>query len=273
MIASRAMTQKYRGFAGAGVIMVCLFATCACEEEKAPEPDQASESPAVIEPLPVAPKPEPEPEPERPQKKFEDCAPGTQVQIDNPDLEAAIRMKAQKPEGELTTVDLKKLRSLNLARVQIEELDICLFHHMTELRELFIGPVGIDDLSPLSGLKNLETIGFAMNPITDLSPLAEMTKMDRLDMANTKVTDLSPLSKMTAMTELTLDGSPVEDTTALHGMTKLERLSIKGTKIDDIRFLSEMKDLKFLYINDSPIARDVGQTGVVVKNGAKVISD
>lgn len=267
------MKQEHRGLPRAGVIVVCALGLFGCEETKAPEAAKATASPAATEPAPVAPKPEPEAEPERPKKKLEDCAPGTQVQIDNADLEAAIRVKAQKPEGELTTADLKKLRSLNLARVVIEELDICLFHHMTELRELFIGPVGIDDLSPLSGLKNLETLGFAMNPVSDISPLADMTKMDRLDMANTKVTDLGPLSKMTAMTELTLDGSPVEDTAALHGMTKLERLSIKGTKIGDIKFLSEMKDLKFLYINDSPIAQDVGQTGVVIKNGAKVISD
>lgn len=243
-----------------------------CDEPLEPEKVEAKASAAkTAEPAPVA-VPAPAPEPVKVKKKLEDCEPGV-VNIDHEGLEAAIRLKAQKPEGKLGIADLKKLRSLNLARVEIEELDICLFHHMTELRELFIGPTGVDDLSPIAGSTKIETLGFAMNPISDLSPLKEMTKMDRLDMANTKVTDLSPLSGMTVMTELTLDGSPVEDVSALHGMTKLERLSIKGTKVKDIKFLEAMKDLKFIYINDSPIADDIGQTGVVVRNGGKVVTD
>lgn len=255
-----------------GMVAVGAVSLAACDEPKGPEPVKATAAAAKPpEPAPVA-APAPAPEPEKVRKKFEDCEPGV-VKIDHEGLEAAIRLKAQKPEGKIGIADLKKLRSLNLARVEIEELDICLFHHMTELRELFIGPTGIDDLSPIAGATKIETLGIAMNPITDLSPLAGMTKMDRLDMANTKVSDLSPLSGMTLMTELTLDGSPVEDASALHGMTKLERLSIKGTKIKDIKFLEAMKDLKFIYINDSPIADDIGQTGVVVRNGGKVVSD
>src|SRR5690606_16058615 len=136
-------------------------------------------------------------------------------------FEGAVRVKAQKPDGDLTTADLKKLRSLNLSRVRLSELDVCLFRHMTELRELFIGPGEIDDLSSIATSTKLESLGVSGNPISDLSPLAKMTKMDRLDLAHTKVTDLSVLAGMKTLTELNVDDTGVTDLTPLQALTKL----------------------------------------------------
>ncbi len=245
----------------------------ACDEKKetSDESQTTTKAAAVEKTLPEAPPPAPvEPLAEKPKKTLADCD-DSQVSIENSDLEAAIRVKAQKPEGPITVADLKRLRSLNLSRVDVPELDICLFHHMKELRELFLGPSGISDLTPISGSTKMETLGVARNPIEDISSLSEMTKLDRLDLAKTKVKDLSPLSKLTALTELTLDGSEVEDISVLSDLTKLERLSLKSTKIKDIKAISDFKSLKFLYIGDSNVS--IGQTGQLAQNGTKVIMD
>jgi len=244
--------------------------TVGCDEQTETAPVASAAPAKTAAPAAVTPPPKPEPE-AKPKKKFEDCEKVETLTFENKDLEAAIRVKAQKPEGELKISDLKKLRSLNLTRVLVEELDVCLFHHMTELREFFIGPVGIDDISPLSNSKKLESLGLAMNPVEDLSPLSEMTKLDRLDLSNTKVVDLSPLSEMTLMTELTLDGAPATDLSPLSKMTKLERLSVKKTQVKDVSVLAEMKDIKFVYVAESDV--DIGSTSVVVKNGGKVITE
>lgn len=251
-----------------------LVLVLGCEESK-PSETAANPPPADTHVAPIAPAPTAVPAPvaeaPRPQKKLEDCP--KDLVIENSELEASLRVKAQKPEGTITTSDLKKLRSLNLSRVPLQELDICLFHHMTELRELFLPPSGIVDLSPIANSKKMETLGIARNPVTDLSPLSDMSNMDRLDLASTNVSDLSPLSKMTKLTELTLDGTGVSDISLLANMTKLERLSIKSTAIKDVKVLAALKTLKFLYITDSPIAADLGQTGALVQNGTKVIQD
>lgn len=245
-----------------------------CDEKKEEAPvEKAAPAPEnVVPPPPTAPAPEPEKE-VKPKKKLEDCAAGPKVVLENADLEASIRLKAQKPEGDLTTADLKKLRSLNLSRVSLDELDICLFHHMTSLRELFLGPGQVTDLGPISGATDLESLRVSMNPVEDLSPLAKMKKMDRLDLGKTAVKDLSPLKDMVLMTELMLDGAPVEDVSALSGMTKLEKLSVAGTQVKDIKALAELKKLEFLYIKESPLADDISATGVVAKNGTKVVQD
>ncbi len=245
----------------------------ACDE---PKEETRPKVEAPKEPIPPPPSPVPAPEPEKvekPKKKLEDCAQGPKVSVESAELEASIRLKAQKPEGDLTTADLKKLRSLNLSRVSLDELDICLFHHMTNLRELFLGPGQVTDLGPISGATQLESLRASMNPVEDLSPLAKMTKMDRLDLGKTAVKDLSPLKDMVLMSELMLDGAPVEDVSALSGMTKLEKLSVAGTQVKDIKALADLKKLEFLYIKDSPLANDIAATGVVVKNGTKVVQD
>jgi internalin A len=254
-------------------VVTASTALSGCDEKEEPlaTPETATKS-AQPESAPPPPPPAPEPaaEPPKERKKFEDCD-QTKIEISNADLEAAIRLKAQKPEGEIGVSDLKKLRSLNLSRVDLPELDVCIFHHMSELRELFLGPSGIDDISAISGSTKMETLGLARNPIEDLSPIAEMTKLDRLDLAKTKVKDISALAKLTSLTELTLDGTEVEDLGPLSGMTKLERLSLNSSKVRDLKPVTDFKSLKFLYIADSDV--DLGQTGSLAQNGTKVILD
>lgn len=206
----------------------------------------------------------------KPAKKLEDC--GAELQIDDA-LQGPIRLKAQKPEGEISVADLKKLRSLNLSSVALDELDICVFRHMTELRELFLGPGQVTDLAPIVFATKLESFRGSMNPIEDLSPLSKMTKMDRLDLGKTQVKDLSPLSGMTLMTELMLDGAPVEDIAPLSGMKILEKLSLAKTQVKDVKALSEMKKLEFLYIAESPLSEDISATGVLAKNGTKIVTE
>lgn len=255
-------------------LCVLALGLSACDEKKTPETTTTTQ-PAAPEPIaaPTTPTLEPAAVVAKPKKTLADCPTDNKLVIDNADLEASIRVKAQKPEGELTTSDLKKLRSLNLARVELDQLDVCLFSHMTELRELFIAPTGIDDLTPISGAKHMETLGLAGNPISDLSPLEKMTKLDRLDLAKTKVSDLSVVAKMTKLTELTLDGSEVSDLSPISGLSDLERLSIKSTQIKDLKPLTDLKKLKFLYLADSAAASDIGQTGPIVQNGTKVVQD
>jgi internalin A len=274
-LASRASLGRARWFGAIGC--VALLGLSGCDEAKTESVSKASEAkpaevPAAPPPAP-APEPEPAPKAKAPKKTLADCVAGTKVSLENPEFEGAVRVKAQKPDGDLTTADLKKLRSLNLSRVPLSELDVCLFRHMTELRELFIGPGDIDDLSSIATSTKLEALGVSGNPVSDLSPLAKMTKMDRLDLAHTKVSDLSVLAGMKVMTELNVDDTLVADLTPLKELLQLERLSVKKTKVADVSMLSEHKKLKVVYVGESPLSDESSKTAVLSKNGAKIIDD
>ena len=58
---------------------------------------------------------------------------------------------------------------------------------------LNLGGVQISDLSPLSGLTNLEYLLLGRNRISDLSPLTGLTNLKYLHLENNQISDLSPL--------------------------------------------------------------------------------
>src|SRR5262245_19860574 len=123
----------------------------ACEQAKKPEaearPTAAATPTATPTPTP-APTPSAEAKPARPKKKLSDCPTGAEVTIDDKALETELRRKLQKETGPIAKADLKRLKSLNLSQLKLDELDPCLFAPMTGLKELFLGQGEFDDLSP-----------------------------------------------------------------------------------------------------------------------------
>ena len=219
-----------------------------CDENKKPTPSNAAASVVASAPpaasVPVIPsiavaKPAP-----RPKKSPADCPKSATAAFPNADVESAVRLKLQKKDGNVTFADLQKLHSLNISQSKLTELDVCLFPHMKELKELFIGPGEVEDLSAIANLTKLESLRLSLNPIRDLQPLSGMTKLDRLDLAHTEVRDLTPLKSLTSLTELLLDDTPVEDVSPLASLDKLTVLVLKNTRVKDVKSLRPLKLLK-----------------------------
>jgi internalin A len=250
------------------------LAAFGCDEKKAEEtktPTAASTNPlgqkppsgpaseaAAVAPPPAAPK------------KARECPKPPAVDFDDKNLETEVRRKLEKPDGPITIADLGKVRTLNLSNGKTNELDVCVFPHMTALKEIFLGPGDLVDLAPLAGLKNLESLRASINHVTDLKPLQNLTKLDRLDLGRTSVKDLTPLGNLTNLTELQLDDTPVLDITPLSACAKLERLSLKNTMIKDVSALKDMKKLKFLYVSGSAI-EDTGVLSPLTARGLKIV--
>jgi internalin A len=231
----------------------------ACEQAKKPE---AEERPAAAVPTPTptpAPTPSAAPTPPRAKKKLSDCPPGTEVAIEDKALETELRKKLMKETGAITKADLKRLKSLNLSQLK--------------LAELFLGQGEYDDLSPLAGATQLESLRASINQVKDLTPLEKMTKLDRLDLGRTQVKDLKALEKLRLLTELQLDGTEVEDLTPLAKLERLEVLSVKNTKVRDASPLKGLKKLKTFYIGGTPLGELPTGLGPLRENGTKVINN
>jgi internalin A len=242
---------------GFSLIALVTSVGMGCDEGKKPSPPKAVAS--AVAPLPLAPSVPPSPPKEeskpapRPKKNAADCPKAASVTFPNADFEGAVRLKIQKKDGNVTMADLVKLRSLNISQSKLNELDICLFPHMKELRELFIGPGEVEDLSGIASLTKLESLRLSLNPIRELEPLSGMTKLDRLDLAHTQVRDLTPLKSLTSLTELLLDDTPVEDVTPLASLEKLTVLVLKNTRVKDVKSLRPLKALKTLDLRGAPV--------------------
>ncbi len=199
-----------------------------------------------------------------------ECADGKNADFHHKGLEAEVRRKLEKPEGVITKAELAKVKSLNLAKGEpVDYLDPCIFPHLTGVKDLFLGPGKLSDISPLSKLTRLESLRATANLVSDITPLAPLKQLDRLDLANTLVSDISVIAGLKNLTELQLDGSKVTDISALANHPKLERLTLNRTAVKDIRSLKTVATLKSLNVSGS----SVEDPESVSRRGLEIIND
>ena len=116
-------------------------------------------------------------------------------------LGVALRNALNKPGGPIYKSDLESLTSLDLE------------------------DNNISDISPLTGLTNLEELGLDGNEISDISPLSGLTNLEMLGLDGNEISDISPLSGLTNLEELWLDRNPLSpEAIYLH----IPQLEIKG---------------------------------------------
>ncbi|UCH37222.1 MAG: hypothetical protein JSV76_05940, partial [Candidatus Bathyarchaeota archaeon] len=80
----------------------------------------------------------------------------------------------------------------------------------------------VDDLSPLSTMKQLEFLWLNKTPVSDISPLSNCP-VKSLTLHKTNVKDLSPLARITTLERLHIAETPVTDLTPIKDL-KLARL-------------------------------------------------
>lgn len=167
------------------------------------------------------------------------------VQLESASLERIVRMALQKPEGELTREDMASLRSVAGYRVtSLKGLE-----YAVNLKELRMMNGDVSDLSPLSGLRQLQNISLYDNKISDLSPLRELNHVAHLDLSMNKITDITSLQSMTALKTLDLSVNFVADPKPLNALTKLVSLDLSDNFIADFSGLQDMTELEYLNAN------------------------
>ena len=92
---------------------------------------------------------------------------------------------------------------------------------------------GISDVSPLTGLTNLEELYLGDNSITDVSPLAGLTKLKGLGLSENQISDLSPLAELTDLRILFLQKNQISDLSPLKGLKNLGMLHLEGNPIPE----------------------------------------
>ena len=79
------------------------------------------------------------------------CGPGPNVDFHgNGPLEAEVLRKLGRDGGTITQNDLKAIKSINLSQATINDLDPCVFPLFTGMKDLFLGPGDLDNLTPIA---------------------------------------------------------------------------------------------------------------------------
>ncbi len=165
----------------------------------------------------------------------------------DPGLEAAVRVAANLPTGDIYQEDLMIVTALGAQDIGISDLEG--IQCLTALNELWLDQNEISDISLLATLPGLEQLGLSDNDISDISTLASLVNLTRLQLWTNNITDLSPLAGLSELSVLGLDDNPFSDTTPLEGLTNLVFLSIGWTNVSDITFLAGLPALSYLSVS------------------------
>lgn len=147
------------------------------------------------------------------------------------------------------------LMQLELNGLGLTDGDILDLKYMINLRYLNLDDNNLTDLSPVSGLTDLEQLSVYKNPdLTDLSPLAGLTGLRNVGFDSSLVTDYSFMAGMTKLEYVRLfDVQEDTDLSALSGLTNVKSIAIDSNNFTpDLSFLSGMTGLQSLSLLVSP---------------------
>jgi internalin A len=195
------------------------------------------------------------------------------VTFNDPNLEDAVRGMLSKPEGDITADDMATLSELWAGDWGISDLSGLEYAVNLEKLALYQDQFSqnhISDISPLTGLTNLQELYLDYNQISDISPLAGLTNLQVLQITNNQISDISSLAGLTNLRTLFITTNQISDISPLAGLTNLEHLWLSVNQISDISPLAGLTNLQFLQLNNnqiSDISPLVANSGIGLNDG------
>ena len=187
------------------------------------------------------------------------------VAVPDENLAAALRT-ATNTEGDLSCEALEILREFDASFASISNLEGLQF--AVNLLDLNLSDNEIGDIEVLASLTQLINLNLGdsdfslLNPtpknfITDVTPLAGLRSLETLDLSFNSLSDVSPLESLSGLTELNLSANTFrteERIAALTNISPLETLSnLNVLKLND----NEIRDISALVTNSGLDAGDM----------------
>ena len=159
-------------------------------------------------------------------------------------IEVAIRKRIKKPVGELTDVDLEKVKKLDIHQRKLT--DVKGLKKLTQLKTLWLGRNQLTDVKGLENLSQLAELQLQDNQLTDVKGLEKLTNLKGLWLNHNRLTNVRGLEKLTQLKSLNLMDNRLTDVRGLEKLTQLKSLNLMGNRLTDVRGLEKLTQLKSL---------------------------
>ncbi|MFL0194337.1 leucine-rich repeat domain-containing protein [Clostridium sp. WILCCON 0269] len=176
------------------------------------------------------------------------------VTLKDKNLEQAVRDTINKPTGDIYKSDVETITTLTAENKGIQ--DISGIENLTNLQTLDLGYTPYGGALPLNYNPTL-------NQISDISALSGLTKLQYLNLSGNQISDINALSGLTKLRYLNLFSNQISNINALSELTKLQYIDLSCNKINDISVLKELiqnplvaTNLRFLNLLDNQISDD-----------------
>lgn len=128
-------------------------------------------------------------------------------------------------------------------------IEICFTNEVEERR--------IADLSPLSGLDQLQTLILKQDGIDDISSLTGLTGLKHLDLSgNKRISDISAVADMKKLTNLILLNNKITNIDAVSDLISLVYLDIGQNQVSGLPDLSKLKNMQTLKASGNKLTND-----------------
>jgi len=131
---------------------------------------------------------------------------------------------------------------------------------LPRLRHLSFGGAGhsITDLSVVGQLTSLRSVGIGESPaLSDLTPLSGLVNLEGLWVQRTAVEDISMLAGLTNTVHVVLQENRIRDVSSLWGLSKLREAHLDDNEIAHVSGVTSLPDLSFLTLSGNRL-QDVG---------------
>lgn len=129
---------------------------------------------------------------------------------------------------------------------------------------LDLAGIGIRDLRPLAGLRNVTHLILSDNQIVELDALASFTALQSLDLSNNKITSLDKLQDLSKLRVLEAEHNEITDVVNLNKMLMLEELDLQNNQIVSLSGLESLTQLTHLELAGNQIS-DIKPLAALVK--------
>lgn len=137
--------------------------------------------------------------------------------------------------------------------IRLYDKDCTELKYLVDMVCMDFGHMGIQDVSFLAYMPNLEYLIIADAPVTDISAMANLKKLKYLEAFLCHIFDISPLLGCTALEDVNLSNNPIQDITVLGQIESLNNIWISGREwpYEQKQILNAAKpDAKIVYYQD-----------------------
>ena len=152
--------------------------------------------------------------------------------------------------------------------------DITPVSGLTNLNYLSLGGNQISDISAVTGLTNLTILWLYGNQINDISAVAGLTNLNTLSMGSNRISDISAVAGLTNLTDLSLYDNQISDISAVAGLTNLTNLSLFSNQIETMDLSSsDLSSLDTFHIAWNPLANVLLNNAVLHQTSLSTLLD
>lgn len=169
---------------------------------------------------------------------------GEVINIPDKKLHKAINERLFQDEyTPVTRYKMSQVKELDLSELEVENLEG--LQYCENLENLNLANSKTKDFKVISNLKNLKVLDLSNNNISDISILNNLTSLTKLYLKNNNINDVSNLKNLNKLTVLNLERNKISNISSLEGLSSLTNLNVGSNNISDISVVKNLTNLKY----------------------------